>query len=1088
MGVSSYREEASSDVASYLNRDFQSSGQLRFRLLDWPKLFMASDVWLGTSFALFARALGSPDQTGLSLYVEAFIPEGCHRVLDMVSGVEGLTKDEECWGEGGLAHFVNKGFESCSNEDVDGNTKLDLELETEGSMDEMIPICRELDQASQDIKDTVRWLPSLLPQNKLVHEKELAAFRLRKHLPPLHMHSAIEGDVPFLILDEEKRLKLLPLMFLHEEAPRPGNSTSWTEVPCASAASEISLEKWVHVGCEVSNDFMRLHIDGVVVGEKPLSSSLKNGSNPEDLNRVTLSGTDGGDGKLQGYVHNVLVLPLKSSIKDHSVKNPPLQLSIDSSCASEIEEGSDGVWSIVGGKIPFLGPFELMAEEYTKCVTNDMIDKLKKKHIERFDRLEVMLARMECWLNKIFGKENYSFKIPTVKVFPSSMEKKKDEVMLVDKEVVLEKKIKENVSTPILSPQTVKKLQVKPVFEMRSLPTLKIEVPLKKVSKSPPRRSLSPQGLAKVRDKLTEALSFNKTQITKKPKKKKRIQMKRKSKTHNSPGSSFSNSGRIMQEHSPKRMESKPKIVGLNHASCRRNFSLDVVLLDALGQPVNKEIEVFASLLYADNGMPVEKPKDAEAPLLTSYDGIEFASFDRPSKLLHGRAAFKLKISQLSSKCDNRLFRIRFDSQKMGRYPFLEAYSRPIRCISRNRNSRTSSMLWKKTTAFHPLDGPQSLRVDDGSPETHHNNGNGHFPVSNVCESIPSPPPKRVKVRQDKFSVMVQADPAFERSHDECDSHALNANQGENLFGTSLEGKHENLEGTDNTPSDSESVEARNSALKKVTSIAIADQRTPHLLRTTASQQAIPTKPHRQRLSSLTPLPFISMMKMSMNATCSTASTSASSSTTCQSLYQILIAKRLVEEGINCWNLISQHHHPVLWENAVFEIEEQFMKISQCTTRGLSEQDFELLRRIAGCRDYLARENFDRMWYWLYPIAFTLSRDWINAMWGCTSPMSIEGLITKEEAESSLRSSRGLQEPGTFILRFPTSRSWPHPDAGSLIVTYVGTDYNLHHRLLSLDYRYAIFFLSLFFFQLHTILVLVRDDRLKYSCMPLPYM
>ncbi|KAF8403499.1 hypothetical protein HHK36_011603 [Tetracentron sinense] len=54
--------------------------------------------------------------------------------------------------------------------------------------------------------------------------------------------------------------------------------------------------------------------------------------------------------------------------------------------------------------------------------------------------------------------------------------------------------------------------------------------------------------------------------------------------------------------------------------------------------------------------------------------------------------------------------------------------------------------------------------------------------------------------------------------------------------------------------------------------------------------------------------------------------------------YQILIAQRLVEEGINCWNLIFQHHHPVLWEKAVFEIEEQFMKISQCTTRALSEQ------------------------------------------------------------------------------------------------------------------------------------------------------
>ncbi|RVW81968.1 SH2 domain-containing protein B [Vitis vinifera] len=81
-------------------------------------------------------------------------------------------------------------------------------------------------------------------------------------------------------------------------------------------------------------------------------------------------------------------------------------------------------------------------------------------------------------------------------------------------------------------------------------------------------------------------------------------------------------------------------------ASCRRNFSLDVILLDALGQPVNKEIEVDASLLYADNGEPVEKPNDSEAPLLTSYDGIEFSSSDRPSKLSNGRASFKLKISQ----------------------------------------------------------------------------------------------------------------------------------------------------------------------------------------------------------------------------------------------------------------------------------------------------------------------------------------------------------------------------------------------------------------------------------------------------------
>lgn len=53
-----------------------------------PKLFMA-DVGLGAALCL--QGLWQL-QTGLSLYVEAFIPEGCHKLLDVVSGVEGSTK------------------------------------------------------------------------------------------------------------------------------------------------------------------------------------------------------------------------------------------------------------------------------------------------------------------------------------------------------------------------------------------------------------------------------------------------------------------------------------------------------------------------------------------------------------------------------------------------------------------------------------------------------------------------------------------------------------------------------------------------------------------------------------------------------------------------------------------------------------------------------------------------------------------------------------------------------------------------------------------------------------------------------------
>lgn len=117
-------------------------------------------------------------------------------------------------------------------------------------------------------------------------------------------------------------------------------------------------------------------------------------------------------------------------------------------------------------------------------------------------------------------------------------------------------------------------------------------------------------------------------------------------------------------------------------------------------------------------------------------------------------------------------------------------------------------------------------------------------------------------------------------------------------------------------------------------------------------------------------------------------------------------------------------------------------------------QDFDVLRRIAGCQEYLTQENFERLWSWLYPVALTLSRDSIKALWCSVSPKWMEGFITKEEAESSLQGARGFQESGTFILRFPTTRSWPHPDAGSLVVTYVGNNHTLRHRLLSFDCFY----------------------------------
>lgn len=58
-------------------------------------------------------------------------------------------------------------------------------------------------------------------------------------------------SAPFLVLDENKKMMLLPLTLLHKEAPDPVNTSSWTEVPNVSTKAEFPLQKWVHVGCEV---------------------------------------------------------------------------------------------------------------------------------------------------------------------------------------------------------------------------------------------------------------------------------------------------------------------------------------------------------------------------------------------------------------------------------------------------------------------------------------------------------------------------------------------------------------------------------------------------------------------------------------------------------------------------------------------------------------------------------------------------------------------------------------------------------------------------------------------------------------------
>lgn len=63
----------------------------------------------------------------------------------------------------------------------------------------------------------------------------------------------IPGDkvsAPFLILNEKRRLMLLPLFPSHNEAHDPSNTTL-CELSHASMEAEFPTEKWVHCGCEV---------------------------------------------------------------------------------------------------------------------------------------------------------------------------------------------------------------------------------------------------------------------------------------------------------------------------------------------------------------------------------------------------------------------------------------------------------------------------------------------------------------------------------------------------------------------------------------------------------------------------------------------------------------------------------------------------------------------------------------------------------------------------------------------------------------------------------------------------------------------
>lgn len=57
-------------------------------------------------------------------------------------------------------------------------------------------------------------------------------------------------DAPFLVLNEKRKVMLLPLFPLDDKARDPSH-TKLCELPHVSMEAEFPTEKWVHFGCEV---------------------------------------------------------------------------------------------------------------------------------------------------------------------------------------------------------------------------------------------------------------------------------------------------------------------------------------------------------------------------------------------------------------------------------------------------------------------------------------------------------------------------------------------------------------------------------------------------------------------------------------------------------------------------------------------------------------------------------------------------------------------------------------------------------------------------------------------------------------------
>lgn len=117
---------------------------------------------------------------------------------------------------------------------------------------------------------------------------------------------------PFLTIEADRKLTLH-----HLSPPVKEGASIREDPPIVVADQSCAMEKWVHIGCEIGSEILRLHLNGGVVGER--KTDYLNGSGVA-LSSILLSGGDSStDNSVQGYAHYVRVLP-QPTVTNHYVK------------------------------------------------------------------------------------------------------------------------------------------------------------------------------------------------------------------------------------------------------------------------------------------------------------------------------------------------------------------------------------------------------------------------------------------------------------------------------------------------------------------------------------------------------------------------------------------------------------------------------------------------------------------------------------------------------------------------------------------------------------------------------------------------